>query len=96
MDMTGRPEDSGQTLHLDGRRSLTVCGTEDVLSFDDSTVTLQTTQGKLHVDGCELHILSLNAAEYHGSIQIEGRIDGLFYEDETVQKKSSVFGRRRQ
>ncbi len=83
-----------QCLHLCDRRTLTVSGTEDVIAFDESTVTLRTALGDLHVDGSELHIVSLNAGEEKGTILIEGNIAGLFYEDESQRRKTGLFGRR--
>lgn len=85
-DITKRHE-----LCLVSRNELSVCGITDVLSFDDTTIMLDTVMGKLTVDGSELHIKSLDVEQ--GSISVDGKISGLNYADEAETRKGGFFGR---
>ena len=77
-------------LELEGRERLTVSGVEDVERFDELSVVMRTVAGVLVVSGEDLHIgkLSLDG----GELLVEGRIDGLNYED-APQRKESFFSR---
>jgi sporulation protein YabP len=92
----------GHTVTLVDRRSLDITGAEDVISFDESSVVIRTTQGVMTVDGEELHIVRLNTGHeasqtnmQSGGVIIEGKIGGVFYVDENTEpKKTGFFGRR--
>lgn len=78
---------SGALYHrvtLEGREHLTVAGVEDVERFDESCIVMSTCAGVLVVTGEGLHIdkLSLDGGELH----VDGRIDGLDYEDAPRQQ----------
>ena len=66
-------------LELDGRERLLVSGVEEVESFDENTIVMETTQGLLIVRGEGLHIekLSLDG----GDLKVEGMVESLVYED---------------
>ena len=49
---------AAHNVTLKGRRSLYVSGVCDVISFDENSVIMQTTQGTLSIDGEELRIAS--------------------------------------
>jgi len=65
-------------LILEDREKLTVSGVEEVESFDENTIVMDTAQGVLVVRGEELHIekLSLDG----GDLKVEGLIESLVYE----------------
>ena len=77
-----------QRIELTGRERLTVTGVEE--RFDELSVVMRTVAGVLVVSGEDLHIgkLSLDG----GELLVEGRIDGLNYED-APQRKESFFSR---
>ena len=50
-------------LTLNNRRSCTVTGVVDVLSFDVSEIMLETDQGMLMIKGSELHVNRLTYSE---------------------------------
>ncbi len=66
-------------LILEDREKLTVSGVEEVESFDENTIVMDTAQGVLVVRGEELHIekLSLDG----GDLKVEGMIESLIYEE---------------
>ncbi len=69
---------------LDGRTSLSVSGVEEVESFDETTIVMNTVKGTLVVRGEGLHIekLSLDG----GDLKVEGTVDALTYEDDGREK----------
>lgn len=80
-------------LTLSNRRTGTITGVSDVISFDISEVLLETEQGMLMIKGADLHVNRLTLEK--GEIDIEGRIDSLAYSEVTsFQKQSeSLIGR---
>ena len=79
------------TLCLESRNKLTLTGIEDVISFDENGLLLQTTEGTLTVDGSDIHIVTLSVED--GELMVEGRICGLYYVDKST-KKSGFFARK--
>ena len=74
-----RPEAAAPHVLLEGRARLSVSGVEDVASFDESAIVMNTCEGTLVVRGEGLHIekLSLDG----GDLKVEGSVDSLTYED---------------
>ena len=72
-----RPE-AAHHLLLEDREKLTVSGVEEVESFDENTIVMDTDQGVLVVRGEGLHIekLSLDG----GDLKVEGMVESLTYE----------------
>ena len=66
-------------LMLSNRRTGTITGVSDVISFDITEVLLETEQGMLMIKGADLHVNRLTLEK--GEIDIEGRIDSLAYSD---------------
>ena len=66
-------------LQLDQRRQLTMTGVSEVVSFDDSTVVVQTTLGTLVVQGQELQLKNLSTEG--GQIVVTGTVTALGYEE---------------
>ena len=80
-------------LMLSNRRTGTITGVSDVISFDISEVLLETEQGMLMIKGADLHVNRLTREK--GEIDIEGRIDSLAYSEVTTYQKQgeSLIGR---
>ncbi len=80
-------------LILSNRRTGTITGVSDVISFDITEVLLETEQGMLMIKGADLHVNRLTLEK--GEIDIEGRIDSLAYSDVTSYQKQgeSLIGR---
>ena len=80
-------------LMLSNRRTCTITGVSDVISFDISEVLLETEQGMLMIKGADLHVNRLTREK--GEIDIEGRIDSLAYSEVTTYQKQgeSLIGR---
>ena len=65
-------------LTLDERRSLTMTGVTEVVSFDENTVVLHTSLGTLMVQGQQLQLKTLTLDG--GNVAVEGEIAALHYE----------------
>lgn len=80
-------------LILSNRRTGTITGVSDVISFDITEILLETEQGMLMIKGADLHVNRLTLEK--GEIDIEGRIDSLAYSDVTSYQKQgeSLIGR---
>ena len=75
---------------MTNRRTCTVNGVNDVLSFDLREILLETEQGMLMIRGNELHV-NLDK----GEVDIDGRIDSFVYSDTAAsgEKQESFFTR---
>lgn len=77
-----------QNLVLENREKLSISGVNDVLSFDDQIVILETQLGLLTVKGENLRInkLSIDSEE----VIIEGEINNLSYSEKDIERKSGT------
>lgn len=65
-------------LQLDGRQRLTVTGVQEVVSFEETMVVLQTVEGNLVVQGQQLQLKTLSQ---EGQVAVEGQVSALVYEE---------------
>lgn len=72
---------------LTNRRTCTVSGVNDVLSFDVNEVLLETDQGMLMIKGTELHVNRLSLDK--GEVDVEGTIDSLTYSNVITSKEKA-------
>ena len=75
----GRSQLRTHKIVLSGRKTCTITGVNDVLSFDIHEILLETEQGMLMIKGDELHVSRLTLEK--GEVDIDGRIDSLTYSD---------------
>ena len=81
-----------QNIIIESRRRISVSGVEDVDSFDECDMILQTTMGTLSIKGEGLHINKFNVET--GELIIDGDVDEVVYHDETgFGKKSSILSK---
>ena len=66
-------------LQLNERKSLTMTGVTEVVSFDETAVVLQTSLGLLIVQGQQLSLKNLSLEG--GQVMVEGTISALSYEE---------------
>ncbi len=78
-----------QNLILENRKKLSVSGVNDVLSFDDEIVMIETELGLLTVKGDNLKInkLSIDTSE----VIVEGEISYLAYSDKDIENSRGNF-----
>ncbi|WP_094605257.1 Spore protein YabP [Sporomusa silvacetica DSM 10669] len=72
-------------LTLVDREELNVDGVVSLGSYDEKEIVMETEQGVLIIKGESLNIKQLNLEQ--GNIVIEGTIKGMYYEEESRQKK---------
>lgn len=66
-------------LMLTNRRTCTINGVSDVLSFDVHEILLETEMGMLMIKGDELHVNRLTLEK--GEVDIDGKVDSLTYSE---------------
>ena len=74
------------------RRHIDVVGVREVLSFDESSISMMTTEGELLLEGEELKIETLDTER--GVVSADGKINSVIYYDRTDgSEKKSLFGK---
>ncbi len=78
---------------MNNRRSCSLTGVNDVLSFDENEIILETEQGMLMIRGMELHVNRLTLDK--GEVDVDGRIDSFTYSEQagTNGKGESLLAR---
>ena len=71
--MTARPH----KLTMVNRSSCTITGLQDVVSFDENQIVLDTDMGLLTMKGKDLHVSRLTLEK--GEVDVDGTIDSLVY-----------------
>ncbi len=66
---------------MTNRRTCTINGVNDVLSFDIHEILLETEQGMLMIKGNDLHVNRLTLDK--GEVDVDGKIDSFTYSDVT-------------
>ncbi len=74
------------------RDGIKIEGVNDVASFDERGIALDTLCGKMAVEGEELHVRVLNIED--GVVEIDGRINGIYYYEDRPAGKRGLFSRR--
>ena len=77
------------SLELDKREKLSLSGVEDVNGFDENTVVLLTSLGRLTVRGEELHIGRIDLDS--GELELSGKIQELSYDE--LPERGSLWSR---
>ena len=75
-----------QTVIISDKCDLVIDGVQNIISFDDTFVALQTQGGRLNVDGNELKVDSLQ--KENGKIHITGKIVGVFYSTDGAKRSA--------
>lgn len=78
-------------LCIKDRRSMTISGVKEILSFDEQSVHLLTVGGDLAVDGDGLRVKVLDVER--GNVSLEGRIDGISYLEEAPSERRGFWSR---
>lgn len=76
-------------LTLNERKNLTMTGVTEVVSFDDTTVVLNTNLGTLEIQGQQLKLKTLSIDG--GQVAVDGQISALIYEE--PRSSRSFWGR---
>ena len=71
-------------LTLNERRSLTMTGVTEVVSFDDTAVVLRTGSAMLMVEGAGLQLKNLSPEG--GQVAVEGTVNALIYQQSRQER----------
>ena len=74
---------------LESREQLCVTGVEEVESFDENEIVMQTVQGNLRVQGSDLHVDKLDLVS--GELTVTGLVTALDYAE--VAPSGSLWAR---
>jgi sporulation protein YabP len=90
MNTTTDRERADHTLTLISRKELKLTGVRQILSFDETSVTLVTSDGELDIDGESLNVDALDLD--HGIASVSGNITGMNYINDQPVKKRRFWG----
>ncbi len=76
-------------LSLDSRSSLNITSVDDVISFDETLISLAVGETILNISGEGLSIKNLSLE--NGDITVNGNISAMVYFDDTPKKKRFSF-----
>lgn len=79
-------------LSLLMRKSCSLTGVTDVISFDEQEVVLETELGTMILTGVELHVTGLSLDT--GEVSLEGRVDSIRYMDGSMKKSGESLWKR--
>lgn len=73
-------------LEFSNRERGSISGIQDVVSFDENRIVLDTDLGLMTIKGKELHVSRLTLEK--GEVDIEGKLDSLAYSSNEKYRKS--------
>ena len=80
------------TLTLDSRNVLNITAVDDVISFDETLVSLSVGENLLNISGEGLTIKNLSLE--NGDVSVNGNIQAIIYFDDSPKKKRFSFGKK--
>lgn len=83
--MERKVENAKGNIILENRNRLTLTGIEEVISFDDEKILLNTTLGALTIKGSELKMNKLDVQ--NGDVIIVGNISSIVYSGKAIKKE---------
>ena len=69
------------SLEMIERKTMTLQGIDDVISFDEGCIVLLSVCGIISIDGKDMHIVSLDLDT--GRVEISGTVNGIIYPEST-------------
>ena len=79
-----------QVLRMTDRSRLELNGVEAVSAFDEDYVALDTSLGRMYIDGEGLRIIDLS--QESGKILVSGTINDISYQSHKERRKKGIFG----
>lgn len=74
------------SLYMSNRKSMTLSGVKDVLSFDENGVSIITVMGNIAIKGSNIKIGSFNTET--GDMQMDGKFSAVVYLDDRGEKEN--------
>ena len=85
-------QEKKSNLYIEDRNKLTLDGVQEVISFNEDQIHLNTNYGKLNIKGENLKMNKLDVV--NGNISICGKIDSLVYAYDGRPKEKDTILRR--
>ncbi len=79
-------------VSLRARQELEVSGVEDVMSFDEAAVELNTVCGVMSIEGEGIHISFLDTD--NGRLILTGNISAVIYPEKKPKRSGGLFGNK--
>lgn len=79
------------SISMENRKKLTITAVDDVVSFDEDKVIVDTAMGTMTVFGSDFRIHKLNVDD--GQLMIEGTIDEIQYSENHKKDQKGFFAR---
>lgn len=79
-------------VSLRARQELEVSGVEDVMSFDEAAVELNTVCGVMSIEGEGIHISFLDTD--NGRLILTGSISAVIYPEKKPKRSGGLFGNK--
>lgn len=74
-------------ISIDDRRHSVLTGIDDVISFNDISITVHSALGDMIIEGEELKIENFSAEK--GILTIVGKVNGLYYTEQGNKRRLS-------
>ena len=87
-----RLEEPRSNIILENRKKLTLTGVEEVISFDDEKILLNTKLGFLTIKGSELKMNKLDVQ--NGDVIIVGNVASIVYSSKEIKKEKEIIKTR--
>ena len=84
-------DSSAQNVIIESREKVSISGVENVESFDEEKIIMETTEGILTIEGENLHINSLSVDE--GEMMVEGYVFSVVYSDGSTSSSGGIFAK---
>lgn len=85
-------EEKKSNLSLDSRKKLALTGVQEVISFDEEKISLNTVLGSLSIKGEGLKMNKLDVQ--NGNVTIIGKISAMIYSGKDVKKNKENIVKR--
>ena len=89
MVMEVKKEDKRSNLIIENRKKISITGVDEVISFNDEEIILNTNLGNLTVKGSELKMNKLDVQ--NGDMMITGKINSLTYTGSERSKRQRKY-----
>ena len=73
------------------RKEMSISGVEEVISFDEESVRLMSSEGEIYIEGEDIKIGVLDTDR--GLVTLSGKINGVYYVSEDKGTKKGFFSR---
>ena len=80
-----------QSVHLINRKTLSMSGVTDVISFDETFVVLSCQDTVMSIEGQGMRVVRMDVGS--SEMVIEGKITAICYTDKRV-KRNGLFGKK--